>query len=309
MMRPVCSLAILGILGGPLLGAEAPPTTAAEIMRRVAANQERAESERAHYVYVQHARVASLKGKRLLCEEVTDSRVLPQSSGSDREFLRFEGKFWQRNHYVPYGRLLSNTHVKSDDAVNVEVVETENENTDVGLVESLREGLMSRDSKDGLAAGLFPLTSKAQSSYDYRLVGRERMNGRETFHIAFAPKATGDYGWMGDAWIDSEAFQPVLVRTRLSRNMPFLVKTMLGTNIPGLGFAVTYAPQPDGTWFPTSFGTEFKIHVLFFFSRQITMSAVNNGFEKTHVESRIVSGSPVASSSVAEPVPAKPDQP
>ncbi len=308
-MRIRCSLAIFGILCVSVLRAESASPTAAEIMLHVAANHERADTERARYVYVQHARVASLKGKRLLCEEVTDSRVLPQSSGSDREFLRFEGRFWRHGRYVPYGTLLSNTHVKSDDGMSVEVVEGGNEDTDVGLVESLREGLMNRNSKDGLAAGLFPLTSGAQDSYHYRLIGRERMNGRETFHIAFAPRAPGEYGWMGNAWIDSEAFQPVLVRTRLSRNMPFLVKTMLGTNIPGLGFAVTYAPQPDGTWFLTSFGTEFKIHVLFFFSRRITMSAVNNSFEKTHVASRIVSGAVAASSSAGEPAAATADKP
>ncbi len=55
-----------------------------------------------------------------------------------------------------------------------------------------------------------------------------------------------------------------------------------------------YAPQPDGVWFPVSFGTEFKLHVLFFFSRQIIIDALNRNFEKTHVTSEMVRvGEPV----------------
>jgi hypothetical protein len=81
----------------------------------------------------------------------------------------------------------------------------------------------------------------------------------------------------------------------LSRNIPLAVRALLGTNTPGLGFTVAYAPQPDGVWFPVSFGTEFKVHVLFFFSREILIDAENRDFEKTHVNAKIVGGGdPVA---------------
>ena len=63
---------------------------------------------------------------------------------------------------------------------------------------------------------------------------------------------------------------------------------IVGTNVPGLGFTVTYAPQPDRLWFPVTFSTEFRIKVLFFFNRQIILDAQNRNFEKTHVTSRIV---------------------
>jgi hypothetical protein len=74
----------------------------------------------------------------------------------------------------------------------------------------------------------------------------------------------------------------------MARNLPFAVRTLLGTSLPGLGFTVAYAPQPDGIWFPTTFGTEFKLHVLFFINREITLSADNRDFAKTHVSSQIV---------------------
>jgi hypothetical protein len=90
--------------------------------------------------------------------------------------------------------------------------------------------------------------------------------------------------------ISRKNYQPVVVRTTMARNIPFAVRTLLGTSLPGLGFTVVYAPQPDGVWFPVSFGTEFKIHVLFFFSREIIIDAQNSDFEKTHVTSKIVDG-------------------
>jgi hypothetical protein len=74
----------------------------------------------------------------------------------------------------------------------------------------------------------------------------------------------------------------------MARKIPFAVRTLLGTDVPGLGFTITYAPQPDGVWFPVTFSTEFKIHVLYFFHRQIILDAQNRDFEETHVTSRIV---------------------
>src|SRR6185437_7581295 len=55
--------------------------TAEAIMARVAANQDSSEAERSHYIYVQHAHVVSRKGKTVMCEETTDSRVTPSVSG------------------------------------------------------------------------------------------------------------------------------------------------------------------------------------------------------------------------------------
>jgi hypothetical protein len=102
-----------------------------------------------------------------------------------------------------------------------------------------------------------------------------------------------------DAYIDTTAFQPVLVSTGLSRRVPFAVRTFLGTNLPGIGFTVTYAPQPDGVWFPSTFSTEFKIEVLFFFRREIILDAQNREFEKTHGDVKIVG----EASSVENPQP------
>jgi len=137
---------------------------------------------------------------------------------------------------------------------------------------------------------LFPLTSKEQAGYVFQMAGRERLNGRDVFHITFRPKDKDDFGWKGVAYVDTAAYQPVLVTTEMARKIPFAVRTLLGTNVPGLGFTVIYAPQTDGVWFPVSFSSEFKIHVLYFFNRDIVLDAQNREFEKTHVTSRMLEG-------------------
>jgi hypothetical protein len=270
----------------------AEPQTAESIMARVAINQDRTEAERVHYVYLQHAHVISRKNKTVMCEEVTDSRITPLASGSHGELLKLDGRLLRSHKYVTYTSPLAKqdgkTQMQSDqDSISITIGDKE---TDCGLVESMRSNLTNDKSKDGIGARLFPLTSQSQSDYLFHLVGREHVNGRDVFHIDFHPKDKDEFTWKGDAYIDATAYQPVVVRTTMARNIPFAVRTLLGTSLPGLGFTVVYAPQPDGVWFPVSFGTEFKLHVLFFFSREIIIDAQNSDFEKTHVNSKIIDG-------------------
>ncbi len=261
--------------------------TAEAIMARVAANQDRSEAERARFIYVQHGYAVSRRGKRVMCEETTDFRVTPKPSGSERQLIRIDGRQWKMDGYIHLDSL-EGPHVDESMGEKHGVTINTNDDMDRDLVENLRKNLTDEDSKDGFHAGLFPLTTKAAETYVYTLAGQERMNGREVFHITFRPKDTSEFDWKGDAYIDREAFQPVVLRTKLSRNVPFLVRTMLGTSVPGLGFTATYAPQPDGTWFPVTFGTEFKINVLFFLHRTMVIAVDNREFEKTHASGRIV---------------------
>jgi hypothetical protein len=278
-------IAILSCFSQQAEGVEAPPT-AETIMARVAANQDTAEAERSHYVYVQHALSSSRKGRTVMCEEITDSRITPSATGSHIEMLKLDGRQLRKDKYVTYTTTLKQEKVGREEGPKTE--KEDFENIDRDLVEHMRSNLTNDKSKDGLASKLFPLTSKNQQQYTFHLLGRESKNGRDVFHINFVPNDKDDYGWKGDAYIDSTAYQPVIVMTTMSRKIPFAVRTLLGTNLPGLGFTVIYAPQPDGVWFPVSFGTEFKLHVLFFLNRQIVIQAQNRNFEKTHVTSRIV---------------------
>ena len=275
-------------------------------MARVGVNQDRAEAERTHYVYVQHAKMTSRHAKTIMCEEITDYRFTPSSDGSHEELLKVDGRFLKAHKYVTYTALLPRDEDKPKDAEKERSGKKDkkekekdkdkdpvfdpnsDETLDRDLVENLRWNLIHDKSKDGINAHLFPLTTKDQANYVFRMVGREHLNGHDVFHIAFQPKSKDDFGWSGDAYIDTSAFQPVLVTTGMARKIPFAVRTLLGTNVPGLGFTVTYAPQADGVWLPVTFSTEFKIHVLFFFNREVILNAENREFEKTHVTSRIL---------------------
>jgi hypothetical protein len=284
-------------------------------MARVGENQDRAEAERAHYVYVQHAKMVSRRGNTVMCEEITDYRMTPSMDGSHEQLLKLEGRQLSKHKYLDYHALppeqakieeaakkaetqqppkdekedaTKDPQKKDDDHHDTIRVNIGEDSMDRDLVENMRWNLIHDKSKDGISAHLFPLTTKDQADYVFQMVGQERLNGRDVFHISFRPKKKDDFGWSGDAYIDTTAYQPVLITTGMARKIPFAVRTLLGTNLPGLGFTVTYAPQPDGVWFPVTFSTEFKIHVLFFFHREIILDAQNREFEKTHVTSRIV---------------------
>lgn len=251
-------------------------------MARVAENQDRAEAERSRYTYVQHSRVVSRKGEKVMCEQVTDFRVTPSDTGSDQQLLKVDGRALRKHRYMTYTALPAANQY--DDDLGIQIGDDDRD-----LVESLRSSFVNTKSRDGINTGLFPLTSKNLAEYRFQLIGREHSNGREVFHIEFRPQKKDEFGWTGDAYIDTAAFQPVVVSTGMARKIPFAVRTLLGTNVPGLGFTVTYAPLPDGVWFPSNFGTEFKVHLLFFYTREITINVENRDFVKTHVTSDIVS--------------------
>jgi hypothetical protein len=286
-----CALASLSAVSEQPRADSPSPPTAADIMARVAANQDRAEAERARYVYLQHSTMSSRKGKTIQCEEITDYRITPSDNGMQDQLVKLDGRLLVKGNYVTYHSLVpdnDNSKVENDkDSVSVTIG---GDDADRDMVEHMRANLMHDKSKDGLNSRLFPLTSKEQASYDFQLSGQERLNGRDVYHITFRPKDKDDFGWKGEAYVDTEAFQPVLVTTGMARKIPFAVRTFLGTNLPGLGFTVIYAPQPDGVWFPSSFSTEFKIHVLYFFHRDIILDAQNRDFEKTHSTSRMLDG-------------------
>jgi hypothetical protein len=315
-MRVHLLFCLLASIASPSLAQQTVSPTAEAIMARVAANQDRSELERTHYIYVQHGHTISRKGKTIRCEETTDYRITPTKEGSAQTLLALDGRLLRKGKYIHYTSLepdKSETSDKKDpqdktpakqDADEhpslraVAAAEDDDDTMDRDLVENMRKNLTAGKSKDGIGADLFPLTSKTQADYQFRMLGRELKNGRDCFHVAFAPKDKNDYGWKGDAWIDTTAYEPVVIRTAMAKNIPLAVRMLLGTSVPGLGFTIIYTPQtsdnkeepakPDNVWFPVSFGTEFKLNVLFFIHRTIVLDVQNRDFEKTHVSSTIV---------------------
>ncbi len=260
-------------------------------MARVAANQDRCEALRKEYVYKQHIHIATHKPKnRMMREETADYDVVPLPDGPQKQLKSLTGRYWNKDKYVEFKGEPADTRGTDADLIsslrNHEPL-PEAGRTDADLIRNLRDHLLNDNSKDGLARDLFPLTSEEQKAYEFKLLGQEVEAGRNVYHIAFTPKDTAAATWAGEAFIDAAEFQPVRVFTEMSRRLPFLVRTMW-FDLPGIGFDVEYERQEDGVWFPSSFGTEFRLHVgpMLFFNRDIAISLTNSEFDHKHVEAK-----------------------
>jgi len=295
MVRLLVFLLAVGLADGQSAQPEVQtePLKADDIMARVAANQDRCEALRKEYVYKQHIHIATHKPQtRMMRAENADYDVATQPDSTIQKQLKsLSGRYWNKDKYVDF-KSESGVEAGSTDANlvhnlrNHEIV-PEAGRTDADLIRNLRNHLSNDKSKDGLARDLFPLTSEEQKGYEFKLLGQEVEAGRNVYHIAFTPKDTADPTWAGEAFIDAAEFQPVRVFTKMSRRLPFLVRTMW-FDLPGVGFDVEYERQQNGVWFPSSFGTEFRLKVgpLFFFNRDISISLNNSEFEPTHVETK-----------------------
>ena len=255
------------------------PLTASEVMARVAANQDRAEQLRKEYVYQQHIHVVlrQTNGK-LRRDETADYDVFPTPDGIQRKLMSLTGRYLEKGKYVDF-------HGDADTPKHEEDLDAE-------LAHDFRDDFANEKSKDGLGRDLFPFTTENQTRYKFRLLGEAVQDGRAVYHLAFTPADKDDVTWAGEAYIDKEDFQPVLAFTKLSRKLPLFVRGVLGTDLPGIGFSVHYKRQPDGVWFPVSFGTEFRLKVLFFLKRDIALSLENRNFEHTHVDTKITVATP-----------------
>src|SRR5215831_21376638 len=95
----VCMLLLLA----PLLGADGPTLSTAEIMARVAAKQDRAEQLRSEYVYQQHIHVAARRTSgKLAREETADYQVMPTPNGQNKELKRLTGRYWHQGGYSDF---------------------------------------------------------------------------------------------------------------------------------------------------------------------------------------------------------------
>jgi hypothetical protein len=241
-------------------------------MQRVAENQDRLQHGRTQYVYDQDVRVTSRHGNgKLICEQDTTYTVAPKEKTSTHTLVSTKLKC------IRGGKVIESDKDPDGDHSTL----------DSGLVKSFRDDFVNGDSKDGIEQDLFPLTTDNQKNLEFELAGERTVNGRRSFVINFRPKDRKEFGWAGEAVIDAEEFEPVTVYTRMSRKIPFFVRTMLGTDVPGLGFTTQYQRIDKNLWFPASFGTEFKVHAVYFFHRTFTVSMQNKNFRHANVDSTI----------------------
>ena len=266
------------LLAATLGCAWAQPPDIEQIMSRVARNQAKSQDLRKFYVYNQKQLLRMVCGNgKIAREEHREYLITPKERGIKKELTRFDGKYERHGEYIAYDK--PGYEYKDVDIDGELINDMSNDMTNDG------------SSRDGIARDLFPLTYHQQLKYDFRLVKSETYRGRPVYRVHFEPKKR-EHGedsvvWKGDALIDVEEYQPVLVTSKLALNIPAAVKILLGTNIKGLGFSVSYQKFEDGVWFPVSYGGEFDVRAVFFYKRTISISMTNSDFRRMNVTSNI----------------------
>jgi len=260
------------------LGAQCPaPPPLEEILARVADNQERAVEARRAIVYQQKALVRLLRTNgKLAREERRAYLVTPTPAGSEKKLEHFEGRYERNGQLLPYDKP-GFTYKDLD--------------LDGELIDDLTEDLINdRKARDGISADLFPLTPREQRGYQFSFEGCKPLAGQPAYHLRFQPRKSSEGDskpWAGEVFVDPAEFQPRLVSTRLAWNVPAAVRILFGISIRQLGFNVTFAKVGEGLWFPSTYGTEFGLKVLFGYKRNITMNVVNSEFRRTAVDSTL----------------------
>ena len=258
------------------------------IMEKMAANMEKAAEGRRQYLYQQ-----SIKGSILRTDgnfsrkESREYTVTPQPAGTEKKLVSLKGEYRKGKQTIAY----TEPGFKYKD-----------EDIDGELLSDLIDDLTDdKDSRDGISESLFPLRTKDLSSYRFTMKRRTEYKGRPAYDITFEPLPShdvcihvGDEGhdcedrpWKGEVWIDAEDMQPVRIDTALGRKIPWVVRSVLGTNLKQLGFSVAYTRVAEGIWFPSTYGTEFRVDLLWFYKRTIALSLTNSGFQRTQANSTI----------------------
>lgn len=251
----------------------------AEIMQRVAARQDEARDLRSSFLYRQDVRVRFHRSNgKLAREEERTYHVIPDPQTSRKNLVRFQGRYQKDGRFIGYS---TPGYTYKDPDIDGE------------LIDDLTNDLIDeRESRDGFACDLFPLTGKSQSAYEFKLQGKENYRGREVYKIRFRPRKNEKQEdknalWKGELLVDTVEYQPVTITTQLATGIPILVRTLLGTNLKGLGFKLDYEKVFDGIWFPVRYGGEFALNAVFFYKRRISIGLHSYDFQRADVSTRI----------------------
>jgi hypothetical protein len=108
----------------------------------------------------------------MLREEAADYDVVPMPDGTQKQLNLLTGSYWTKGKYVDF---------------HGEPV-PEAGGLDGQLIEGFRDDLANEKSKDGLARDLFPLTSKEQEAYEFKLLGQELQMAATSITLPSGPK-------------------------------------------------------------------------------------------------------------------------
>ena len=248
-----------------------PPPDAQAIMLRVAANQEEATAARSAWVYDQDVfvRLQRPHGK-LAREEDRRYAVAPGPTGASRKIVSVEGKIHDGAGDIGY--TTAGFRTKATDI-------------DGALIDSFAREVMWKE-RMGPLDYWFPLTAKRQARYTFKLEGEETWHGYDAWRISFV-ETDGQDKWQGEALIERNEFQPLLMTADWTAKVPLAVAIGLGTTVKHVGAKITFQRFAKDVWFPVTCGGEMQLRVLFFYNRTIAFSATDSNFQQTDVKSSV----------------------
>jgi hypothetical protein len=246
-----------------------------EIMRRVAENADRAQAARTAWVYDHDVfvRLKRANGK-LAREESREYTVAPTEKGARRKLVKVDGTILKGKEEIHYDKAEYRTKAADIDGA---------------IVDSLAREIMWRNDNMGLMEYWDPLQSKNLEKHTYKLEGEEQYKGYDVYRISWKSKAKDD-PWEGEALIERNEYQPVLVTSAWTGKVPVAVSVAFGITVKNIGAKITYQRFDKDLWFPVQCGGEMKLRVLFLYARTIAFSGTNQNFHKTDVQSSIEFG-------------------
>jgi hypothetical protein len=279
-MRLTClALLACGMPHAQLLSGDgqAGAVTADEIMARVAENQDKAQAARTSWVYDMKVLVRLLRSPGKVAQEETRRyTVAPGETGAERKLVSTTGRIVEGKREIRYTE--PGFHHKGVDI-------------DADITKSFADDVMWSKGTNAPMVDLFPLTRQHQRHYTFRLLGEEKYKDYDVYRVAYISRA-GDWEhdddcWQGEALIERNEFQPVLVNSHWECKVPRAVTILLGTNVTQLGAKITWQRVAPDVWFPVACGGELKLKALFLYSRTIAFTGTNSDFRRTDVQSTV----------------------
>ena len=250
-----------------------------EIMRRVAENSARAQTARGSWVYDQEifVRLKRSNGK-LAREEIRQYTVAPTEKGAERRLDNVEGSVLEGNRRISYTE---------------PGFRTKEMDIDGAIVGNIAKELMWRRDSLGLMEYWPPTEPANLARYVFQYAGEEHYRDYDVYRIDFHSKDKED-PWEGEALIERNEYQPVLVTSAWTGKIPAAVTLLLGTSVKHIGCKTVYKRFDKDLWFPIQTGGEMKVRALFLYSRTIAFSGNNRDFRKTDVQSSVEFGGEAA---------------
>ena len=264
------------------------------IMQKMAAKSEASLEARRQYVYKQRvsARLVRTNGQVARAEK-REYTAAPGAERTEKTLVSLAGEY----------------HKSKKEIIRYDKPGFEKGGMDIdgGLMEDLIDDLANdAKSRDGIPASVFPFRARDLKFFKFTYSGVTEVKGRKAHRIAFEPVAKksnclnfgGDEDdkedrscssrpWKGEVVVDAEEHQPVRMFTDLTFKMPWVAKVFFGTNIRQTGFSVSYARLAPDVWFPATYGTEFRLDLLFGYKRTITLAMDSSDFQRTETKSEI----------------------